>query len=239
MHEGNVHAAIKLLTSNMENGILPINKDTLYLLKQKHRIDKVAHESVLLTDTSQGVQPLKFESISAESIRKGAIKTKGGSGPSGMDGDWWRKIILYPHKYKSCTCVSAYSLRQESRLKNYWCWWNLRRMIWKVIISAIKEEVISSVGSLQIRADHRAGYEAAIYTIYSIFKDENTDIVLLIDGFNSLNREAFMNNVKIICPPFATFVSNCDSSSPGLFIIGGGELKPTEGTTQRDPIGIS
>ena len=47
-----------------------------------------------------------------------------------------------------------------------------------------------------------------------------------------------MNNVKIICPPFATSVSNCDSSSPGLFIIGGGELKPTEGTTQRDPIAM-
>ena len=43
MHEGNVHAAIKLLTSNMENGILPINKDTLDLLKQKHRIDKQTH----------------------------------------------------------------------------------------------------------------------------------------------------------------------------------------------------
>lgn len=39
------------------------------------------------------MHPTKFESISAESIWKAAIKTKGGLGPSDMDAVEWRLII--------------------------------------------------------------------------------------------------------------------------------------------------
>ena len=87
MHKGNVNAAIKLLTMNMQNGILPINEDTLDLLKQKHLKGEPAHESVLPTDTPEETQPIKFESIQAECIQKAAIKTKGRSEPSGVDAD--------------------------------------------------------------------------------------------------------------------------------------------------------
>ena len=85
-HKGNVNAAIKLLANNMQNGILPINKDTLDLLKQKFRKGKPTHESVLITDTPEEIHSVKFERI-VESIRKAANNTKGGSGPSGMDAE--------------------------------------------------------------------------------------------------------------------------------------------------------
>ena len=87
MHKGNVNAAIKLLTMNMQNGILPINEDTLDLLKQKHLKGEPAHESVLPTDTPEETHPVKFESIQAECIQKAAIQTKGRSEPSGVDAD--------------------------------------------------------------------------------------------------------------------------------------------------------
>lgn len=57
----------------------------------------------------------------------------------------------------------------------------------------------------------------------SIFKDQNSDAALLIDAgnaFNSVNREAFIHNVEIVCPVFATFNSNCYSSSSRLLITG-------------------
>lgn len=63
------------------------------LLKQKHSKGKPAHESVLLANTPEEMHPTKFESISAESIWKAAIKTKGGLGPSDMDAVEWRIII--------------------------------------------------------------------------------------------------------------------------------------------------
>ena len=81
-------AAIKLLTKNMQNGVLPINKDILDLLKQKHRKAEPVHESVLHTGTLVEIHPVRCNvKISAGIIRKAAIKTKGRSGPSGMDAE--------------------------------------------------------------------------------------------------------------------------------------------------------
>ena len=133
------------------------------------------------------------------------------------------------------------SLDKNPGLRSFGAVESLRRIIGKVVVSAIKEEVISSVGSLQVYAGQWIGYEV-IHATDLIFKEENTDAVLLIDAenaFNLINREAFIDSVKIICPAFATFgrfVSNCYLSSFRLFIIGDDELKFTEGTIQGDPI---
>ena len=94
MHKGNVNSAINLLTNNMESGILPLNNDTLKLLKQKHPKPAKACEDVLLPDEPESVHFVKFESIDGELVRKACMKTRGGSGPSGMDADGWRHILL-------------------------------------------------------------------------------------------------------------------------------------------------
>ena len=59
------------------------------------------------------------------------------------------------------------------------------------------------------------------------------------NAFNSVNREAFLHNVKVICPSIATFVNNCYSTPSRLFVIGGIELSSKEGTTQGDPIAMT
>ena len=38
MEKGKVNGALKLLTSNMPNGIIPLDDKTLSLLKQKHSV---------------------------------------------------------------------------------------------------------------------------------------------------------------------------------------------------------
>ena len=80
----------------------------------------------------------------------------------------------------------------------------LRRIIGKMVAKVVKEDVTKSVGSLQVCAGHEAGSEAAIHAIRNISQDE-TEAVLLIDAanaFNSINREAFLHNAKVICPSF-------------------------------------
>ena len=47
----------------------------------------------------------------------------------------------------------------------------------KVVVAETKEEAILSARSLQLCADHEAGYEAAVHAMDSIFSDENTDAV--------------------------------------------------------------
>ena len=96
--------------------------------------------------------------------------------------------------------------------------------------------------SLQVCAEHEAGFEAAVHAMRKIFDEEDTNAVLLIDAsnaFNSVNREAFLHNVAVICPPIATYVNNCYKIPSRLFVIGGRELLSSEGTTQGDPIAMA
>ena len=77
----------------MQNGILQLDKDTLSKLIQKHLKGKTSSQDILLNIPLQNIHPAKFHLIDEEIIRKAAIRTKGGSGPSGMDGDGWRRIL--------------------------------------------------------------------------------------------------------------------------------------------------
>ena len=93
MAKGNINSALNLLIKNIENGVLPLNKDTLSKLIQKHPKDKTASQNILLNGQIQNIHPVKSQSIDKEKIRKAAIRTKGGSGPSGMDADGWSRIL--------------------------------------------------------------------------------------------------------------------------------------------------
>ena len=87
MKKRNVNSAMKILTDNMKNGILPLTGQTLNQLKLKHQEAKDASQEILLTDTPETIHLIKFKSVDIEKIQKTAVKTQGGSGPSGMDAD--------------------------------------------------------------------------------------------------------------------------------------------------------
>ena len=64
------------------------------------------------------------------------------------------------------------------------------------------------------------------------------DAVLLKDAestFNFINRKVMLHNLKFICPIIATYITNCYTTSSSLFIVGGGEILSSEGTTQVYP----
>ena len=48
MKKGNINAAIKLLTNNMHDRILPLNNETINKLREKHPKSKNANNDVLL-----------------------------------------------------------------------------------------------------------------------------------------------------------------------------------------------
>ena len=43
-------------------------------------------------------------------------------------------------------------------------------------------------------------------------------------------------NINVVCPSISTYVQNCYTLPSRLFIIGGTEIKSSEGTTQGDPV---
>ena len=68
MAKGNIDLTLILLTNNMENGVLPLNKDTLSRLIQKHPKGQMASQGILLNGLLQNVHPVKFQSIDKEMI---------------------------------------------------------------------------------------------------------------------------------------------------------------------------
>ena len=51
-----------------------------------------------------------------------------------------------------------------------------------------------------------------------------------------LYRKDFLHNIDVVCPLINTYVQNCYTLPSRLFIIGGTEIKSSEGTTQGDPV---
>ena len=69
-------------------------------------------------------------------------------------------------------------------------------------------------------------------------KEEHTEAVLLVDAANacsSVSRKVFLHNIKVVCPSISTYVQTCYTLPSRLFIIGGTEIKSSEGTMKGDP----
>ena len=87
MSKGNVNGAIKLLTNNMSNRILPLTDATLQLPKQKHPESRQPPPEVLIKGPIRKIHSIVYDDIDESLILKASILTKGGSGPSGLDAD--------------------------------------------------------------------------------------------------------------------------------------------------------
>ena len=83
---------------------------------------------------------------------------------------------------------------------------------------------------------------ASSVSMHSKFEEEETDAILLIDAsnaFNTLNRAAALHNIRVLCPPIATYATNTYRQPARLFITGGSELKSAEVTTQGDSLAVA
>ena len=83
MNSGKVNSAMRVLTSNMKNGILPLIDETLATLRQKNPQSTEPEKFVLLSDEQpQQVHHVFYDQINTETIKKSSLRTNGGYGPS-------------------------------------------------------------------------------------------------------------------------------------------------------------
>ena len=89
--------------------------------------------------------------------------------------------------------------------------------------------------------DNLRGCEVAVHAMRKLFKEAETDGVLLVDAknaFNMLNRKAAMWNVHVLCTALGPVTINTYRASTELF-VGGETLLSREGTTQGDPLAMA
>ena len=106
----------------------------------------------------------------------------------------------------------------------------------------LRQYILKATGFLQLCAGQDTGNEVAIHIVYDMFNEDNTEAVLIVDAsndFNSINREIFPHNTKVLCPAVASFSNNCYSTPSDLFVQGGKRLKSLERMIQRDPAAIA
>jgi len=94
MEKGNVNGAIKILTNNMSGGIVPLTDETLNILQEKHPVGEPLNVDIAIQGPIKPVHPILFEVIDEDLVLKAARHTEGGSGPSGLDADGWRKPLV-------------------------------------------------------------------------------------------------------------------------------------------------
>ena len=273
MLRGKVHAALRLLDKHESLGVAKLSETTLEELRKLHPQAHEARAEDLMTGPKPFFDPVIFENIDESSISKAAIRTRGAAGPSGMDADGWRRILVSKNygnvgkdlrktiaRLTKSLCTNE--IIDESRKNSLEAYLSnrliplekapsgvrpigigevLRRIVGKAIVAEIKPELAEAAGCLQLCAGQKAGCEAAAHAMRSIYEEEETDAVLLVDAsnaFNSLNRKVLLNNIQYVCPVISTYVRNCYGKPSRLFIAGGEEIASAEGTTQGDPMAM-
>ena len=209
-----------------------------------------------------------FDVINEDMIFKAARMTKGGSGPSGIDSDGWKRILtskdygdanrdlrralalmiksictesIDDNSLEPLLASRLVPLDKKPGVRPIGVGEVLRRIMGKVVMGVFAEDVTKSSSKSQM-CGHKSGSEAAIHAMRRMFQNNNTDAVILVDAanaFNNLNRKVLLHNIRYVCPEISMYVINCYSTPARLFVIGGCELKSAEGTTQGDPLGMA
>ena len=79
----------------------------------------------------------------------------------------------------------------------------LRKIVGKCIGWVLKEDIKLAAGTLQLTTGLQSGAEAAIHSMPCMFEGDRNDAVILVDtkkAFNSLNHQAALHNIQVICP---------------------------------------
>ena len=114
MMQGNIKAAIRLLSATERGGVLPLNEETMTELKKKHPDAQPQFQQLLLHGPVKQVNPVIFDQIDEGTILQAASKTKGSSGPSMSNADDWRRILV-SHQYGNATVDLRKAIATMSR----------------------------------------------------------------------------------------------------------------------------
>ena len=178
MSKCNVNGALKLLTNNMSNGILPLTDATFQLLKQKHPESREPPPGLLIEGPIRKIHPVVYDDIDEFLILKAATLTKGGSGPSVFDADGWRRILtsrefgasssdlrktftqfikrLCIEELEATTSLEAFTacssipLDKKPGLRAIGVGEVLRRIAGKLIMMIFKKDITDAAGPLQL-----------------------------------------------------------------------------------------
>ena len=94
MMQGKVHAALRLLDRQESLGVAKMSEEMMNDLRNLHPEAREAADEILMEGEVPFFDPVIFTNIDDRSIATAALKTKGAAGPSGLDADGWRHMLV-------------------------------------------------------------------------------------------------------------------------------------------------
>ena len=116
-----------------------------------------------------------------------------------------------------------------------------RQIIGKTIGWILKLDIQEVAGPLQTCTGLKSGAEAAVHYMQEQYRVKSSEAVILVDvsnAFNSVNRQALLRNLKILCPQFSKVAFNM-YRRPCRMFVAGTEIQSQEGTTQGDNLAMA
>ena len=268
MFEGKVTHAVRMLTDEENQGVLPLTEETLAQLKEKHPTPAGIREETLLNGPIRQMDSSYFDCIDGNMIARATKKTNGSAGPSTTDADFFQHILLHKN-FKG----AGQSLREElarfsrlvatefidpqiiqpylnSRLiplnkcpgvRPIGVGETVRRIVGKAIAWTLKSDIQKTAGPLQVCTGIKSGSEAAVHFVREQFEADTAEACILVDtsnAFNAVNRQVMLHNLLRQCPEFAPVAVNMYRCQSRLF-VSGSEIVSSEGTTQGDNLAMS
>ena len=251
------------------NDIIPQTGEmtTRDVLKLKHPPGQPANTDSMLDDEPVPVNPIIYSDLDADCIRKAAMNTQGAAGLSGLDAYAWRRLCssfklasndlcdalaavgrricssdLHPDDLSAFVACRLIPLNKCPGVRPIGVGEVPRRIIAKAVLSLLRHDIQDAAGPLQVCAGQEGGCEAAVHAMRQFFDEDNVHGALLVDAsnaFNTINRQAALHNIKIICPSLYRILLNTYRAPIRCIVCGDGEITSSEGTTQGDPLAMA
>ena len=244
---GNFKGAMSLIMNKAKGGVLPLNEQTRKDMQSKHpKPEPQAKDAMISGDLPPAVHNIIFDGVNGESIKKFALRSRGGAGVSQQEDKLWHIMVSGFKETSSGICNAIAKLARRlctqyvdpeplacllanrgvaidkcPGLRPVGVGEMLRRIIGKAVMSVTRMDVQKACGPLQLCAGQPAGVESAIHAMRNIFEDEESDGVLLIDAdnaFNRVNRAVALWNIQFTCPAMKHILINFYRKSTRIFM---------------------
>ena len=239
------------------------------LIKQKHPEAQDITLDVTLQGPLQRVHSIEYERIDEALITKAARMTKRGSGPSGMDADGWRRILISSSlgssssELRKALAEFIKKLCKENIEVNSNKTTSLKMFSACRMIPLNKNPGLRPIGLcevlrqitgqvvMQISKDNDTNAAGSLQVCAGQNAGAEVEIHVMHDNYNDAETEAVLlidaensfnainSNISVLCPIISTFINNCYCIPARLLILGGKEIKSYEGTTQGDPTSMA
>ena len=148
-------------------------------------------------------------------MRKSAIRTKGSHGPSGLDADFWSKILcnsmfgnasddichaiallarmlcseelVDPKSIERLVACRLISLDKSLGIRPIGVGEVLRHIIGKAILTVLKSGILNVTNYQQLCAGLESGCEVAVHAVVDLFEEDKTHGFIQIDASNVFN----------------------------------------------------